>query len=88
MKSVQYELEVTPDGNFKATITSTEFSRRRSKGTWAMTGNLLTLNINEDRGAKTTRSMQGILSSNGKKFVVQIPSKPGIPFSKLIFTKS
>jgi hypothetical protein len=87
MKSVQYQFDFLPDGTFKSVVSGPEISRRRSRGNWSLTGNLLKIDMTQDNGAKTSRQFQAMLSSDGKKFVIQIPSKPGIPFTKLIFKK-
>jgi hypothetical protein len=87
MKSVVYKLEILPDSTFKAIVTGTEIPRRRSKGTWKLDGNLLTLNTTEEQGVKTSRTLNAMLSSDAKKFVVQIQNKLGLPYTKLIFQR-
>lgn len=87
LKSLRYEVELKGDGTFVAIVSGADIDRRKSFGTWKERAGVLTLSTVNENGAKVSRTMTASLDSSGKKWVVVINSKPGLPVTKLVFSR-
>ena len=88
LKTLNYAFDFKPDKTFSSLVTGEDIARRAGKGTWSNTGNLVTINFTEEGGTKRRQVLSGTLSPDGKKMVISIISKPGLPPTKLVFKKS
>ncbi|HLO98755.1 MAG TPA: hypothetical protein VK171_09195 [Fimbriimonas sp.] len=87
MKTLVYELKFGADKTFTTLVRGEGLKERKGKGTWKQEGAALTINITEENGAKRAKTLLGTVSPDGTRFVVSIPSKPGLPITKLVFKK-
>ena len=87
LKSLRYEIELKRDGTFVAIVNGADIERRKSSGIWKEKSGVLTLTTTNDNGVKLTRRMTAKLDPKGKKWMVVVPSKPGLPVTKLVFSK-
>ena len=87
LKSLRYEIELKGDGTFVAIVNGADIERRKSFGTWKDKGGVLTLTTTNENGAKVSRTMTAKLDPTGKRWIVIIASKPGLPVTKLVFAR-
>jgi hypothetical protein len=87
LKTLNYSFDIKADKSFVSVVTGEDMPRRSGKGTWSMTGNILTLLITEENGAKRNQALKATISPDGKKMIISIDSKPGLPPTKLVFKK-
>lgn len=87
LKSLRYEVELKGDGTFVAIVNGADIERRKSSGTWKEKTGVLTLTTTNENGAKVSRSMTAKLDATGKRWLVVIASKPGLPVTKLVFAR-
>jgi hypothetical protein len=87
LKSLNYTFQFKPDRSFVSLVTGEDVPRRSGKGTWVNTGNLVIINFAEENGNKKVQTLNGTLSPDGKKMLITINSKPGLPPTKLVFKK-
>lgn len=87
LKSLRYEVELKGDGTFIAIVNGADIERRKSFGTWKEKTGVLTLTTTNENGAKVSRTMTAKLDASGKKWLVVIASKPGLPVTKLVFAR-
>ncbi|MEI7575289.1 MAG: hypothetical protein WCK51_00220 [Armatimonadota bacterium] len=87
LKSLRYEIELKADGTFVATVNGADIERRKSFGIWKEKMGVLTLITTNENGAKVSRSMTAKLDATGKRWLVVISSKPGLPVTKLVFAR-
>lgn len=87
LKSIRYDIELKSDGTFVSIVTGADIDRRKSFGTWKEKGPMLTLTTNSENGAKVSRTMTANIDPKGSKWTIVVPSKPGLPITKLVFTK-
>lgn len=87
LKSLRYEVELKGNGTFVAIVNGADIERRKSSGTWKEKTGVLTLTTTNENGAKVSRSMTAKLDATGKRWLVVIASKPGLPVTKLVFAR-
>lgn len=87
MKTLVYEIKFGADKSLVSIIRGEGMKERKGKGTWKQEGAALTITLTEENGAKRAKTLLGTVSPDGTRFVVTIPSKPGLPITKLIFKK-
>lgn len=87
LKTLNYSFDIKADKTFTTVVTGEDMPRRTGKGTWSMTGNILTLLITEENGTKRNQALKSTVSPDGKKMIIGIDSKPGLPPTKLVFKK-
>ena len=87
LKSLNYTFQFKPDKSFASLVTGEDVPRRSGKGTWVNTGNLVIINFTEENGNKRIQTLNGTLSPDGKKLLITINGKPGLPPTKLVFKK-
>ncbi len=87
LKTLNYTFVFKADKSFASLVTGEDVPRRNGKGTWTSTGNLVTIVFAEENGNRRNQTLGGTLSPDGKKMVISITSKPGLPQTKLVFKK-
>jgi hypothetical protein len=87
LKSLRYEVELKGDGTFTAIVNGADIEKRKSFGTWKLKSGILTLITTSENGAKVSRRMTAKLDDSGKRWLVVIASKPGLPATKLVFAR-
>lgn len=87
LKTLNYTFAFKADKTFASLVTGEDVPRRTGKGTWTSIGNLVTIIFAEENGNKRSQTLNGTLSPDGKKMVISINSKPGLPQVKLVFKK-
>lgn len=87
LKTINYTFEFKADKTFVSLVTGEDVPRRTGKGTYTNTGNLVTIVFAEENGNKRTQTLNGTISPDGKKMIISIASKPGLPQTKLVFKK-
>jgi len=87
LKTLNYQFLFKADKTFNSFVRGEDIPPRTGKGTWATSGNLLTITFTEENGAKRSQTLNGTLAPDGKKMVISVNSKPGLPPTKLVFTK-
>ena len=87
LKTINYTFDFKADKSFASLVTGQDVPRRNGKGTWSATGNMDTIVFAEENGNKRIQTLNGTLSPDGKKMVISINSKPGLPQTKLVFKK-
>ncbi|MEI8282555.1 MAG: hypothetical protein WCG75_09145 [Armatimonadota bacterium] len=87
LKTINYTFDFKADKTFASLVTGQDVPRRNGKGTWSATGNMVTIMFAEENGNKRSQTLNGTLSPDGKKMVISINSKPGLPQTKLVFKK-
>ena len=88
LKTLNYNFDFKADKTFSSLVHGEDIRRRVGKGTWASTGNLVTITFAVESGATRAQVLNGTLSPDGKKMVISITSKPGLPPTKLVFKKT
>jgi hypothetical protein len=87
LKTLAYEMEILPGNNFLSIATGASMPRKTGKGSYALEGNKITFKVAEENGVKVNRELVGELNPEQTKFTITIPSKPGLPVTKIIFVK-
>lgn len=87
LKTLNYQFDFKVNKTFTSNVRGQDIPPRAGKGTWSNTGNLVTIFFTEENGAKRSQTLTGTLSPDGKKMVISINSKPGLPPTKLVFKK-
>jgi hypothetical protein len=87
LKTINYGFDFKADKTFASNVRGEDIKPRSGKGMWSNTGNLVTITFTEDNGVKRNQTLNGTLSPDGKKMVISINSKPGLPPTKLVFKK-
>lgn len=87
MKTLVYEIKFNTDKSFTSVVKGEGLKERRGRGTWTQTGTNIAMVITDENGVKRSKSMTGTLSPEGNRFVFTIPSKPGLPQTKIVFKK-
>lgn len=87
LKTLNYTFAFKADKTFASLVTGEDVPRRTGKGTWTNSGNLVTIVFAEENGNKRSQTLNGTLSPDGRKMVISIYSKPGLPQTKLVFKK-
>ena len=87
LKTLNYTFDFKADKTFVSSAAGEDIKRRLGKGTWSNSGNMVTLLFSEENGIKRHQTLLGTLTPDGKKMVISINSKPGLPPTKLVFKK-
>ena len=87
LKTINYTFQFKADKSFASLVTGEDVPRRTGKGKWSSSGNLVAITFAEENGNKRSQMLNGTLSPDGKKMVISISSKPGLPPTKLVFKK-
>ena len=87
LKTLNYTFDFRADKTFASSASGEDIKRRAGKGTWSNSGNMITLLFTEENGIKRHQTLLGTLTPDGKKMVISINSKPGLPPTKLVFKK-
>jgi hypothetical protein len=88
LKTLNYSFDFKADKSFVSIVVGEDIRRRTGKGTWTNTGNLVTITFTEENGKPRSGTLSGTLSPDGKKLLISINSKPGLPPTKLVFKKT
>ncbi len=86
LKSLRYSIELKGDGTFVSEVVGADVERRKSFGNWKQDGMLLTLTTANENGAKVKRTITASVALDKKRFLIIVPSKQGLPVTKLVFT--
>ena len=87
LKTLNYSFDFKADKSFESVVVGEDIKRRTGKGFWTNTGNQVTITFSEENGNKRSQTLSGTLSPDGKKLLITINSKPGLPPAKLVFKK-
>ncbi len=87
LKTLNYSFDFKADKSFVSLVTGEDIPRRNGKGTWTSSGNLVSITFVEENGKSRSQILSGTLSPDGKKLLISINSKPGLPPTKLVFKK-
>ena len=87
LKTLNYQFQFKADKSFTSAVQGEDVRPRTGKGTWAVSGNLVTITFAQENGSKRNQTFKGTLTPDGKKMVISIESKPGLPPTKLVFKK-
>lgn len=87
LKTLDYQFNFKADKSFTSAVHGADMKPRTGKGTYSVTGNILTITFTEENHTKRNKSLKGTLTPDGKKFVISIDSKPGLPPTKLVFAR-
>ena len=87
LKTLNYQFAFKADKTFVSSVQGEDIPPRKGKGTWVASGNLVTITFMTENGQKRNQVLKGSLTPDGKKLVLSIDSKPGLPQTKLVFKK-
>lgn len=87
LKTMNYGFDFKADKSFASNVRGEDVQPRVGKGTWSITGNLVTILFSEENGIKRSQTLNGTLSPDGKRMVISVNSKPGLPPTKFVFKK-
>lgn len=87
LKTLRFQLSLNPDGTFTSKASGYEIPTRRGKGKYAFQSDAITLAFSSEEGQRSNRVISGKIDANKKRFVLLVPSKPGLPVTKIIFVK-
>lgn len=87
LKTLNYRFVFKADKSFQSFVQGEDIPLRTGKGVWSVSGNLVTITFSEENGQKRSQILKGSLTPDGKKMVLSIDSKPGLPQTKLVFKK-